>query len=133
MTGDVFASVTVLVVEDEAFSRRFLVRVLNTIGIAQVLIAENGVKALELLEATDSAIDLVISDIEMPEMNGYELVRRLRYGAVARFKDIPILILTGKNTEENLRKGRFHKINGYVVKPPKADALRAHIAEALGM
>jgi CheY-like chemotaxis protein len=133
MTGEVLASVRVLVVEDEAFSQRFLVRVLKTIGIEQVLTAENGVKALELLGAIESDIDLIISDIEMPEMNGYELVRRVRYGVVPRFKDIPILILTGQNTEENERKGRFHKISGYVVKPPKVDPLRAHITEALGL
>lgn len=133
MTVDVLASVRVLVVEDEAFSQRFLIRVLNTIGIDQVLSAENGAKALELLESIDSDIDLVISDIEMPEMNGYELVRRLRYGVVPRFKDVPVLILTGQDTEANVRKARFHKISGFVVKPPKADALRAHITESLGL
>ena len=133
MTVDVLASVRVLVVEDEAFSQRFLVRILNTIGIDQILSAENGVKALELLESIDCEIDLIISDIEMPEMNGYELVRRVRYGTVPRFKEVPILILTGLLTEANVRKARFHKISGFVLKPPKSDALRAHIIEALGL
>ena len=133
MVAEVFASLRVLVVEDEAFSQRFLVRVLDTIGIGHVLSAENGARALELLGATDTAVDLVISDIEMPEMDGYELVRRIRYGTVPRFKDVPVLILTGRNTEKNIRKGRIHKISGYVVKPPKADELRAHIVEALGL
>jgi hypothetical protein len=43
------------------------------------------------------------------------------------------LSLTGENTEKDIRKGRIHKISGYVVKPLNADTLRAHIVEALGL
>ena len=125
-------SVTVLVVEDEEFSARFVTRILGKIGVGSVTTAANGSEALEVLENAEVPIDLVISDIEMPEMNGYELVRRIRYGTVPQYKAIPILMLTGQDTEKNVEKARFHKIDGFIVKPPKAEELERHMLKALG-
>ena len=131
--GTAFQSVTVLVVEDEPFSLRFVGRVLQILGVAGVIEAGNGCIALELLENSETPIDLVISDIEMPEMDGFELVRRIRYGTVPKYKDVPILMLTGQDTEDNVKKGRIHKIDGFIVKPPKADTLEVHMRKALGL
>jgi len=75
---------------------------------------------------------LVISDIEMPEMDGYELTRRIRYGTVPQYKDIPILILTGQDTDTNVKKARIHKIDGFIVKPPKKDQLEILLKKSLG-
>jgi len=66
-------------------------------------------------------------------MDGYELARRIRYGTVPRYKDIPVLMLTGQNTEDNAQKARIHKIDGYIIKPPKVDVLETHIKKALGL
>lgn len=131
--GTDFGSVTVLVVEDEAFSLRFVTRVLEKLGVASVVGAENGTQALDVLEKSETQIDLVISDIEMPEMDGFELVRRIRYGTVPQYKDVPVLMLTGQDTEDNVNKGRFHKINGFIIKPPKADLMAIHMKKALGL
>jgi len=128
-----FKSVTVLVVEDEEFSARFVARVLGKIGIESVVNAANGAEALALLESAEPAIDLVISDIEMPEMDGYELVRRIRYGAVPQYQAIPILMLTGQDTDKNVEKARIHKINGFIVKPPKVEDLERRMLDALGL
>jgi len=128
-----FSSVNVLVVEDEAFSLRFVGRVLEKLGVASVVGAENGEQALEMLENAETPIDLVISDIEMPEMDGFELVRRIRYGTVPQYKDVPILMLTGQDTEDNVKKGRFHKIDGFIIKPPKPDLMSIHMKKALGL
>ena len=132
-TASGLSSVIVLVVEDEAFSLRFVSRILQKIGITSVLEAENGTDALTVLEDSENKIDLMITDIEMPEMDGYELVRRVRYGAVPQYKDIPILMLTGQDTDSNVQKARIHKINGYIVKPPKIDQLQMFIEGALGL
>lgn len=99
-------------------------------GVSTVLVAENGLDALDALRKTE-ALDLVISDIEMPAMGGFELARKIRYGIVPRFKDIPILMLTGHSTEENVMKGRVHRIQGFVVKPPSLEAMRRYIYRAL--
>lgn len=128
-----FQSITVLVVEDEAFSLRFVGHILKSLGVAGTIGAGTGSEALEILEKSEMPIDLVISDIEMPVMDGYELVRRIRYGIVPKYKDIPILMLTGQDTEKNVNKARIHKINGFIVKPPTADLLEIHMKKALGL
>ncbi len=131
--SDVFSSVNVMVVDDEEFAQRFVTRILAMIGTGEVVTADNGADALERLADTDIAIDLIISDIEMPEVDGYEFVRKVRYGAVPKYKDVPILILTGKDTDENAQKARFHKIDGFIVKPPNAEDLERKLRKALGL
>jgi two-component system, chemotaxis family, chemotaxis protein CheY len=126
-------SITVLVVDDEVFSTRFVSRILQKIGVESIVTAENGAEAIEALESDEHIIDIVISDIEMPEMDGYELARRIRYGAVPQYQSVPILMLTGQDTESNVEKARIHKINGFIVKPPKIDDLEQRILESLGL
>ncbi len=130
---NIFNSVTVLVVEDEEFSLRFVTRILDVIGAGSITTATNGAEALALLEESENPIDLIISDIEMPEMDGYELVRRIRYGTVPEYKDVPILMLTGQDTDDNVKKARIHKISGFIVKPPKAEIMAIHMKNALGL
>ena len=131
--SDVFSSVNVMVVDDEEFAQRFVTRILDMLGTGEVLTANNGADALEKLAETDVAVDLIISDIEMPEVDGYEFVRKVRYGVVPKYKDVPILILTGKDTDQNVQKARFHKINGFIVKPPNAEDLERNLRKALGL
>ncbi len=130
---NIFKSLTVLIVDDEEFSLRFVSRILQKIGVSLVLEAGNGLEALGLMENKDNQIDLIISDIEMPEMDGYELVRRIRYGTVPQYKKIPVLMLTGQDTEKNIKKARIHKIDGFIVKPPKAVQLEIQMKQALGI
>ncbi len=133
MSDNEFGSVRVMVIDDHEFARKFVTRLLEAIGIGQVVTAESGADALAQLAEPDTDIDLVICDIEMPEMTGYEFVRRIRYGTVPRFKDVPILILTGHATEKNLERAQTHKINGFVTKLPTVDMLRLEIQAALGL
>ena len=131
MSKSEFAGLTVLAVDDEEFARGLIVRVLEGMGVGTVLTAENGAAALTCLDGADPAIDLVISDIEMPEMNGYEFVRRLRYGTLPAYKNVPVIMLTGKDTDKNIRSARIHKISGFVVKPPEVNILTDQIRRAL--
>ena len=103
-TGSIFGSLTVMAVDDSAFDLRLVTMILDTLGVGTVITAESAGQALDLLGDGDVAVDLVISDIMMPEMDGYELVRRIRYGVAPAHKDVPILVLTGKDTERNVRK-----------------------------
>ncbi len=109
---------SVLVVEDELFSQQFIVQMLESLSVGQVLTATNGLEALEILGARQAGVDLVITDVEMPEMGGYELVRRLRLGGIPGLKDVPIIILTANDTEKNLQHAKVLKINSFFVKPP---------------
>ena len=76
---------------------------------------------------------MIYCDLEMPEMGGYEFIRRIRYGSVPKYKDVPILVLTGKDTEINVKKSRIYQINGFMVKPPRAAVLEKHIRQTLGL
>lgn len=131
MTGVDFTSLRVLVVDDEPFSQNLVTHVLEMLGISTIVAAENGLKALDAMRTAADEFNLLISDIEMPEMGGFELARKVRYGIVPRYKDIPILMLTGHGTQENVMKGRLHRIQGFVVKPPSIESMRRYIQRAL--
>ena len=131
MSDNTFGSVKVMIVDNEAFSRKYVTRVLEAIGIGDIETFMSGADALARLAEADADIDLVICDIEMPEMNGYEFVRRVRYGTVPRFKDVPILILTGHSTEENVQRARTHKVDSFVTKPATVDMLKVQIRDLL--
>lgn len=127
-----FRILNVMAVEDEAFSQKVVSELLTNIGVHSVTVAENGAEALTKLEAADPAIDLIICDIEMPEMGGYEFVRKVRFGAVPEYREVPVVMLTGKDTDKNAQSARIHKISGFLVKPPKEATLKAAILHALG-
>ena len=132
MAKGLLSSVNVLVVEDEELVRKAVADMLEGIGVGGVVAVESGATAMEHLSDEESSIDLVICDIVMPEMDGYEFVRRVRYGDVPRYKDIPILMLTGANTPENVQRGKYHRIHAFLLKPPDPLMLRKHMLRALG-
>lgn len=87
--------ITILVVEDNGTLRQLICTVLGKHGY-RVLAAEDGQQALDILEA--EYIDLIISDIMMPQMDGYELIERLRE---SKF-NLPILIITAKDSIQDV-------------------------------
>lgn len=124
---NLYSVASVMVIDDEAFSRSYVSRLLEGLGIGEIVTADDGAQALEKLEARESGLDLIICDVEMPEMTGYEFIRRVRYGIVPRFKDIPIIVLTGQDSDKNVRQARVLKIDGFVVKPPDKDVFERKI------
>jgi len=104
--------VEILIVEDSPTQAEKLQYILEKKGF-RVLSAPNGKKALELL--SDSQPDIVISDILMPEMDGYELCKRLR--ADERFKHIPVILVTTLSDPKDVIKGLECGANNFIVKP----------------
>jgi two-component system chemotaxis response regulator CheY len=132
MPGGILASLRVMIVDDEQFSRRFLHRILQAIGVAEVIETSSATEALEKLESMEGdALDVIISDIEMPEMTGFELSRRIRFGAVPAFKDIAFMILSGELNDDNMRRARTHRVDALVAKPPSVDLLRLELEAML--
>lgn len=121
-----------MVVDDDSVSLKFLGGVLESMGVGKVLLARGAQEALKLLEGYDGRVDLIVSDIEMPEMDGYEFVRRIRYGVAPKIKDVPILMVTASPCERYERKARIHKIDGYVLKTKNTEVFRLKTMEALG-
>lgn len=113
-----------LVVEDHSFQRAMLVRLLRTMGASAVQEAEDGTAALEVLRDPVCAIDIVISDISMPGMDGMELVRRLselgtRVSLILASAVDPNLLAT----IANMARGYRVRMLGVVNKPPTAAKL----------
>ena len=126
-----FASLHVLVIDDESFMRSLLERILDDIGVRQVSTSENGSRAFEVLKSSRSKIDLILCDLEMPEMNGFEFVEKLRAGEDERYRDAPVLILTGRSDEDSVHDALDLGIQGYIAKPVSRTILENQIASAL--
>jgi len=82
--------------------------------------ADNGLNALNLLENED-AIDCVVTDINMPEMNGIELIKRIR--RMINYKFVPIIVMTNPDSPENKAKARDAGATAWIDKPFKPDML----------
>lgn len=131
MTDVDFSRLHVLLVDDEAFMRRLVRSLLRDLGCARVFEAENGASGLKLIEEEGGEIGLVICDLQMPVMDGFEFVRRLRaHGDVYRLR-LPVLILSGRRDAEGVRNALSLGIHGFVLKPVSRQALQERITAAL--
>lgn len=108
---------TVLIVEDEQRIREFIALYFKSEGFT-VMEAEDGAAAVKYIEA--NRIDLIVTDIVMPYLNGYELCSRVR-----KHSDIPIIILTALDNEEQHILGYQHGADDYMTKPVNGKILVA--------
>ena len=115
----VFHGKKILVADDDARNIFALTKILKERGM-EVLKAENGKIALEILD-TNHDIDLVLMDIMMPEMDGYEAIRRIRSEVV--FKSLPVIALTAKAMKDDKQKCIDAGANDYITKPLDVDRL----------
>ena len=106
----------ILVVEDNKNLRKLMTTYLKR-NSYETLEAEDGVQALEVMDKNH--VDLIVSDVMMPNMDGYELTRELRE---AKFM-IPILMVTAKETIDDKREGFLSGVDDYMVKPVDMDEL----------
>ena len=114
-----------LIVEDNEDFRNFLVSCLK--DKYQVVAAENGQKALEMLDR--QTVNLIISDVMMPVMDGMELCRRVKHDI--RYSHIPIILLTARTAEEHVLGGLKEGADDYITKPFNLDILLLRIRKLL--
>ena len=115
----------VLVVDDDDAVRRVCTRVLGGEGW-QVTLAEHGRAAVTVLDANKVPFDCVLSDVNMPELDGYGLAAELR----KRDEDLPILLMTGDPSLDGAVKAMEHGAISYITKPFQHEALAASVARA---
>jgi chemotaxis signal transduction protein/ABC-type nitrate/sulfonate/bicarbonate transport system substrate-binding protein len=123
------SSLKILLVEDAATMRKMEARILNQIGFTAIVEAADGEAALALLE-TEEGISLIISDWAMPNLDGYELLQRVR--ADGRFAAIPFLMATCHGDKEYVAKAMAGGASGVVAKPFTPDELRILVDEVFG-
>jgi len=114
----------ILIVEDDKNLRRLMEAVLTQNGY-HVVSAADGKEALDLLESI--YVDLIISDIMMPNMDGYALTRELRDANY----EIPVLMITAKETFEDKRRGFMAGADDYMVKPINIDEMVLRVGAIL--
>ena len=102
-----------LIVDDFSTMRRIVRNLLKEIGFSNAEEAEDGVVALQMLKA--SRYDFVVSDINMPNMNGFELLKAIR--ADGGQKHLPVLMVTAEAKKEDIVSAAQGGAAGYIVKP----------------
>ncbi len=107
-----------LIVDDSASIRELVAFTLKDAGY-DVLVAEHGKKALAKL--ADTPVDMIITDLNMPEMDGNELIRHVR--GMGPYKFTPIVMLTTEAQEKKKIEGKNAGANGWIVKPFKPEQL----------
>jgi two-component system, chemotaxis family, chemotaxis protein CheY len=122
------AILKVLVVDDQNSVRQMTRITLEQIGIRQIHEAENGKQAMDT--AALQPLDLIISDFNMPEMDGLAFLRALRGHPAAR--KVPFILLTGRGDRELVVKAAQAGANNYLIKPFTADILRQKIEQVMG-
>ena len=116
-----------LVVDDSAMARKHITRVLNNLGIADITTAENGVEAIDKIES--SFFDLVVTDYNMPEMDGEHLTRFIREQSSQR--SIPILMVTSEGDASRLSAVQQAGISGICDKPFDTISVKQMIRQLL--
>jgi two-component system, chemotaxis family, chemotaxis protein CheY len=125
MMGEMKVPKTIMTVDDSPSMRMLLRAALSDLGYA-VVEAEDGVHALEKLDGFEP--DLLITDINMPRMDGYGLINEVR-GQGRR--SLPILVLTTESSDEKKQRARDAGATGWIVKPFHPEKLAAAIRRVL--
>ena len=119
----------ILLVEDASVMRKIELKALKTLGFDNILEAKDGDEAILRLES-EKGIDLVISDWNMPNKGGYELLVWMR--AEPKFKNLPFIMATGEGDMKQEKKAVDAGVNGFIAKPFNADELKKEIDQAFG-
>jgi len=113
----------VLVVDDFSTMRRIIKNILRQLGFTNVVEADDGTTAWDVLNK--DKIEFIISDWNMPQMTGIELLRKVR--ASEEFGDLPFLMVTAEAQQENIIEAVQAKVSNYIVKPFTAEVMKQKI------
>lgn len=120
-------SIKVLIVDDFATMRRILKNILKQLGFKNLMEADDGTTAMDVLERND--IDLVISDWNMPKMTGLELLKWVRGNK--KYSKTPFLMVTAEAQKQNVIEAVQAGVSNYVVKPFTAEAISDKLKKIL--
>jgi two-component system chemotaxis response regulator CheY len=116
-------SMKILIVDDSITIRRIITNALKTVGFPDTAEAANGKDALEKLANTN--VDFIITDWNMPEMNGLDFIKEVRANPI--YSSLPILMITTRGTEHDVIEALQAKVNSYIVKPFTPQELKEKI------
>jgi two-component system, chemotaxis family, chemotaxis protein CheY len=120
-------NIKILVVDDFATMRKVVRNLLKQVGYEDIVEAEDGVMALKALKS--SKVDVVVSDWNMPNMSGLELLKAVR--ADAELAKTPFLMVTAEALQDNVVAAVKAGVNNYIVKPFTAEVLNEKIKKIM--
>ena len=112
-----------LIVDDSSTMRRIIINTLNKLGYSDFLEAANGREGLDRM--VDGHVDLIITDWNMPEMNGIDFIRAVRTSPSG--KGVPVLMVTTNAAKDDIVEALKAGVNNYVVKPFTAETIKEKI------
>ncbi|MBI1811845.1 MAG: response regulator [Nitrospirae bacterium] len=120
---------SILIVEDSTTTSSLIRAVIEELGDFNIVEAPTGFDALKLLPVQD--FDLVVTDINMPDINGLELINFVKSNP--RYSNIPLIIVTTERSEEDKKRGMALGASAYVTKPFKATELQDIVRKVLNL
>ncbi len=120
---------TILIVEDSATTRALIRAVVDELGDVDTVEASSGFEALKMLPQQE--FNLIITDINMPDINGLELINFVRTND--RYNHLPIIIVSTERSEEDKKRGMALGATAYITKPFKSPELQDIIRKTLGI
>ncbi|MDR0949625.1 MAG: response regulator [Lachnospiraceae bacterium] len=121
---DFFRDKRLLLVEDNDLNVEIAKEMLETFGI-QVDVSENGAESLQILqESSPHTYDLILMDIQMPIMNGYEATKQIRHMEREDLREIPIVAMTADAFAEDVRRALDAGMNGHIAKPLQVETVK---------
>ncbi len=134
LSAEVFNSIQVLIIDDQATMRKIIRRLLSQIGNFDIIEAQNGLEAFKILDdrSNDKNPDIIISDLHMEGMDGIEFCNKMRLSKKPGVKEIPVLMLTGELDKFILEVSRQVGVFKVLSKPIGAPELQGHLSDALG-
>ncbi|MGE4399319.1 MAG: response regulator [Campylobacterales bacterium] len=118
----------ILVVDDSATMRRIIKNSLSNLGYVDLLEAEDGVVAWDIMNKEE--VGVLVTDWNMPNMNGLELVTKVR--ADGKYADVPIIMVTTEGGKTEVIKALKAGVNNYIVKPFTPQVLKDKLEAVLG-
>lgn len=118
----------ILVIDDFQTMRRIVINLLRQLGFSNVVEADDGLTAWDKLE-TDN-VQLIISDWNMPNMSGLELLKKVR--ASDKYKSVPFIMVTAEGKRENVVAAVQAGVSNYIVKPFNAATLKEKLTKVIG-
>lgn len=118
-----------LVVDDDDFSRKLIIHVLHDLEFVHITDVDSAVHAIKLIES--NTFDLIITDVNMPEMNGLELTQMIRKGKTVARPETRIVILTSFSQMEILKAAIALHVNGFLVKPMVPGVVEEKLVQAM--
>ncbi len=121
----------ILVVEDENYTRGGMIRMLEGIGTGQISSAPDGHEALTILQKAERRVDVILLDLQMPRVNGYEFIKKLRNEFEPPLSDTPVIVISGHSEKKALDRVRGLGVSLFLLKPITADQALTRIHAAM--